>query len=382
MKRNFQRWILFAALLFIQACAIPPSNSPTTSNNAPIAEEEAPQPLATPTTLSFEIIPNPRLTQIEMIDAQNGWGQAEGMILRTEDGGQTWLNVTPPDIISDPAYAKTFFIDENIGWIVIEDVDKPNAGLIYRTTDGGGLWQWRNVPFGRSHFGFTDTENGYALFSTGAAAGSMGVSVWTTSNGGGDFGRVFFHEPGFEYTLPFGGIKNGIAFRDTQNGWIGGTIPMDGVIWLYRSVDGGLSWFEQKVDLPAGYENYQTSTSAPLFFDDGSATLPVQLFGNEIGYVFYQSQDGGETWMPTLPVETYGTYAIANANEIVVWDGAETITFTSDGGETWSFHASNWQPLDLLYEIDFVSISEGWALTEDSLYRTQDGGKTWEKLGQ
>ncbi len=340
-------------------------------------------PLATPTAPSFETLPNPRLTHIEMLDPLNGWGQAEGMILRTEDGGASWFNVTPPDILSDPAYAKSFFLNEKIGWFLLEDVDKPNAGEIYRTLDGGGTWLWRAIPFGRAEFGFLDSENGYALFSMGAAAGSMGVSVWTTANGGGDYNRVFFHEPGFEYTLPFSGIKTGISFRDAQHGWVSGNVPMDGVIWLYRSVDGGLSWAEQKVDLPAGYENYQTSTYAPLFFDGGLATLPVQLSGENSGYVFYQSQDSGETWTATQPISVEGLYAIASPNEIVIWNGSPPLNSTHDGGNTWIYQAGDGLPdNNELRQLDFVNANNGWALTEDYLYRTNDGGKTWEKLSE
>ena len=365
MKHIYRNSLFLLTLLLITACAAPAAKF---------------QPLATPTASGFQIVPNPTLTRIEMLDPLNGWGQAEGMILRTEDGGESWLNVTPPDIISNPAYAASFFLDQTTGWIVLEDVDKPNAGEIYRTTDGGGLWQWRNVPFGRADFGFTDSENGYALFSMGSAAGSMGVSIWTTTNGGGDFGRVFFHEPGFEYTLPFGGVKNGISFRDSEHGWVGGAVPVAGSIWLYRSVDGGLTWAAQDVDLPAGYEDAQTSTFAPIFFDGNLATLPVQLFGEKSGLVFYRSEDGGETWDATLPVNLLGTFAIASHNEIIVWDGGDTLYSSDNGGETWNFHASDWQPAESLIALDFVNINDGWALTETGLFRTQDGGRTWEKL--
>lgn len=362
------------ALFLLTACTLP-------ANSAQPAAEIAEQaPLATPLAPSFASVPNPTLTQIDMLTPQEGWAQAEGMILRTEDGGVTWLDVTPSDIQSNPAYAKSFFLDPQTAWILLEDVDRPNAGLILRTTDGGAYWQWRAVPFGRSDFGFLDNENGYALFDMGAAAGSMGVSIWTTINGGGDYNRVFYHEPGFEYTLPFSGIKNGISFRDAQNGWVGGTLPMDGVIWLYRSLDGGFTWAEQSVTLPSGYENAQTSTDAPLFFDDRLATLPVQLFGEKLGLVFYQSQDGGETWTATQPIEVRGRYSIANANEIVVWDGSDTIYATANGGQTWTSHASDWQPNSALIALDFVNINAGWALTEYALYKTQDGGKTWQKL--
>ena len=54
------------------ASAVPPS--PTT----------APAPVASPTIQSFK-----------MLDANNGWAVSSANILRTTDGGSTWLNVTP-----------------------------------------------------------------------------------------------------------------------------------------------------------------------------------------------------------------------------------------------------------------------------------------------
>ncbi len=383
MKRNFSKLIiLLTALLLILACSISPTDTKEkaydTASEA-MEAETAPEALPTP---AFEIISAPVLTQIEMLDAQNGWAHADEMILRTENGGESWLNVTPPDILQNPAYSKSYFLDTQTGWLLLEDIDKPNAGMIFRTTDGGGVWNWRNVPFGRAEFGFSDLDNGYALFNMGAGAGSMGVSVWMTSNGGGDFARVFFHEPGFEYTMPFSGIKNGITFRDALNGWVTGSVPMDGVIWFYRTRDGGLSWEEEPMQLPAGYENAQTSTFAPRFFDLNVALLPVRLFSEESAMVFYRTSDGGETWTPTLPVPMSGKYAIASPDELIVWDGGTTLYASQDGGESWTFHATNWQPYDLLRTIDFVSATEGWALSEDGVYRTSDGGKTWEKPGQ
>ncbi len=370
---------LLAIPVLMTACTPPTANTEMTQEMP--ESESAPAeafPLATPTDApNVEIVPDPTLTQIEMLDPQNGWARAKGMILRTENGGESWLNVTPPDILQNPAYSKSYFLDAQTGWLLLEDIDKPNAGMIFRTTDGGGVWNWRNVPFGRAEFGFSDLDNGYALFNMGAGAGSMGVSVC-----GGDFARVFFHEPGFEYTMPFSGIKNGITFRDALDGWVTGSVPMDGVIWFYRTRDGGLSWEEQPLQLPAGYENAQTSTFAPRFFDLNVALLPVRLFGEESAMIFYRTNDGGETWTPTLPVPMSGKYTIASPNELIVWDGGTTLYISQDGGESWTFHATNWQPDDLLKTIDFVSATEGWALSEDGLYRTQDGGKTWEKLAQ
>lgn len=384
MNKINKIWALFFAVtLFLTSCNLPVSNSTENEvESSPTAQEPAATPLleilATP---ALEIVIAPSLTKIEMLDEQNGWGQAEGMVLRTEDGGETWVDVTPEDAFNDPAYAQSAFLTEKIGWILLEDLDSPTVGTIFRTTDGGASWRWRNTPFGRSYLGFLDAENGYALTGLGAGAGSMGVAIWETKNGGGDYDRTFVHQPGLDDSLPYSGIKNGITFRDKLNGWVTASVPRNGFIWFYRTRDGGFTWEHQELTMPNGYENAQTSARAPLFFDEMRALLPVQLFAEELAMAFYRTDDGGETWTATLPVPTSGKFSIASINEIVVWDGSSSVFFTADGGETWSFHASEWLPGDTLRKLDFVSATKGWVLTDLGLYRTDDGGKTWEKLG-
>jgi len=377
MKRNLKTYgLLSAAFLLLGACSLP-SSSPLANTTSEVAGVEN-----TPTAPSFEIVPNPVFTRIEMLDSQNGWGQAEDLVLRTEDGGATWLNVTPKDVLNDPAYAPAAFLSARVAWLLIEDVDKPNVGMIFYTEDGGANWLWGNAPFGNADFGFIDPENGYAMMSIGAAAGSMGVSIWKSNNGGVDFNRVYIHEPGFDDSLPFSGMKNGISFQDADHGWVAGAIPQDGYIWLYRTMDGGFTWTHQALSMPAGYEMYQTSADAPRFFDGGLGLLPVHLRGEELGLVFYRTNDDGETWVGTSPLLTRGVYAVISINEIVVWDGGETFYFTSNAGETWESTSTNWQPYDALTALDFVSLQEGWALADGRLFHTQDGGKTWKKLGE
>ncbi len=375
-----KKTILILTLLLVSCAPAPHAPAERSAESVPSAQIPAATPTAEP---SFEIVSAPALTQVEMLDEQNGWAQAEGLVLRTEDGGENWLNVTPSDILGDPAYAESFFLDAQTGWVLLQDLDKPTYGVIYRTTDGGKTWLWRNTPFGRSQINFLDVENGYALTDLGAAAGSMGVSIWVTNNGGGDFNRVFLHEPGLDNSLPLSGVKNGFDFIDSQNGWIAGTVPQDGFIWFYRTRNGGFSWELQDLAMPSDYENYQTSADAPLFFDGGLGLLPVHLFGEKSGFVFYRTKDRGETWQATTPLPMRGgEYALLSANEIILWDGFGIIYSTDNGGETWSESSTDWQPADSLRKLDFVSSTRGWALVGFDLYRTDDGGSTWEKLGE
>ncbi len=372
MMLKMRKWLILSASVFIiLACVIPtPTPAPPTEPPA----TETPEPVLTPS-----------LTKIEMLDEQNGWGQAEGMILRTEDGGETWLDVTPDKVYNDPAYAKSFFLDAKIGWILIEDVDGPMVGTLFHTTDGGQTWNWRNTPFGRSDFGFLDVERGYALTDLGAAVGSMGVAIWETKNSGGDWNRTFVHQPGLDDSLPLSGIKHGIAFRDPLNGWIGGSVPQNGYFWLYRTRDGGFTWTQQDPDMPDGYENAQAMVFAPIFFNENDGVLPVRLFWEETATAFYVTEDGGETWIVGLPVTMSGKYAIASLQDFWVWDGGGVIMLTNNGGGTWEFLPTNFEPGETLAALDFVSPSTGWVLTGDgeghrALYGTTDGGQSWDAL--
>ncbi|MBT3323097.1 MAG: hypothetical protein HN392_12510 [Anaerolineae bacterium] len=402
MKLNTKKIFLFiAALLMLTACAPAqvetiesiagdapelslPAHTEEVAEEVSLPSTEAPTEtlLATPTAEPrFEIIIAPALRKIEMLDSQNGWGQAEGMILRTEDGGETWLNISPENIFSDPAYAPSFFLDARTGWVLLANNEEYSQSVLYKTIDGGATWMWRNMPFGRADIGFLDAEKGYILENLGAGAGSNGVGIWTTENGGDDYNRVFLHEPGYDASLPISGIKNGIFFTDSQNGWVVGSQPQDGYIWLYRTEDGGFSWTHQDLALPFSYENAQTSIYAPVFFENGLAILPVYLYSEESATVFYRTVDNGERWTATSPLLARGKYAIVSADEIILWDGNVRIYSSDDSGETWGYRETDWQPADTLLAIDFISATEGWALSDEGLYGSKDGGLTWGKLG-
>ena len=369
MKINLKnRTLSLVSIFFLAACTVSPSASENMAS-----EMEC---------LALETVVAPVLTQIEMLDEQNGWAQAEGMILRTEVGGETWLDVTADKIYNDPAYAKSFFMDEKTAWVLIEDVDGPMVATLFHTIDGGQTWNWRNTPFGRSDFGFLDVEHGYALTNLGATVGSMGVAIWETKNSGGDWDRTFVHQPGLNDSLPFNGIKNGVSFVSKLDGWVSGFVPQDGFFWLYRTRDGGFTWEHQGLEFPAGYENAQVDVFAPQFFNEGDGVLAVNLLGEQMAIAFYLSIDGGETWNVHLPLVTDGMYSLISAQEFIVWDGGERMFTTKDGGLTWGFHESDFQPRERLVALDFVSLSTGWVLTEEGLYGTRDGGEHWVLLGE
>ncbi len=69
------------------------------------------------------------------IDASTGWavgGSTIRTMLKTTDGGATWIDLPANSITSNQMFDIAFF-DVNIGWVVTYD-------SIYRTVDGGNTW--------------------------------------------------------------------------------------------------------------------------------------------------------------------------------------------------------------------------------------------------
>jgi photosystem II stability/assembly factor-like uncharacterized protein len=185
-----------------------------------------------------------------------------------------------------------------------------------------------------------------------------------------------------------------MTFLDANTGWVTGTRPVGGEVYLFVTHDGGISWEQQSIPLPAGYETYQYMPQAPIFFGtDGFLPLMVYLSGT-INFTFYTTQDGGTTWTgdPTNANKVImpGSYAFADALNGWSWDGGTTLYYTTDGAQTWGGMSTSLDLSGRLTQIVFVpgpaGQFTGWALTNvddavhSQLYRTTDNGGTWLQL--
>ena len=72
----------------------------TSTSSAPIVDEGTPastRPAPIPADEShFRDGQDVDLTEIRMVSRSEGWGVAGAYVLKTQDGGQTWREVTPP----------------------------------------------------------------------------------------------------------------------------------------------------------------------------------------------------------------------------------------------------------------------------------------------
>jgi photosystem II stability/assembly factor-like uncharacterized protein len=85
---------------------------------------------------------------------------------------------------------------------------------------------------------------------------------------------------------------------------------------------------------------------------------------------------------PTLPsghIQRWDAVQAIGGTAIAFAVGKGTILTTTDGGRTW---ARVWRGAPELYDVDFVSVSTGWALGDGILLGTVDRGQHWRMLGQ
>ncbi len=393
---------LFAALgvllLATLACSLlpapatevpPPTETPTMILIPPTDTPVPPIPTDTPeipTATAFPVIPGPSLTTLEMFDEGNGWGTTEQYVLRTIDGGLNWVSVTPAGVASLGLLPNAYFQDTEHAWLLIP-VDQ-TSGMLYHTTSGGLAWNVYAVPFGNGQIQFLDASNGFVMTSLGGGAGSEAVAIYQTRDGGANWTRVYVNDPtvpGAGDSLPLSGQKIDMTFRDAAYGWVGGAVPRDGFTYLYLTTDGGLTWSQQALTLPPGFENSMTEVDAPHFFNPSEGILRVRLFSGVPTTVFYLTFDGGQTWGRTFPINAIGRHAYASLLDIFLWDGGPALYFSHDGGLTWGSTLPNLNLSDTLMRMDFVNASTGWALAfgeegRNLLYVTHDGGTTWTPL--
>jgi photosystem II stability/assembly factor-like uncharacterized protein len=339
----------------------------------------------TNTPLNPAIVPDPQFSSFHMTDATNGWAVGEKYLLRTADGGLTWLNVTPPSLAELGANVTgSHFLNASTAWLILLQAD-PMLVDLYHTTDGGLTWTTNPIPFDGGDMQFLDAQHGFVLTSLGAAADSQAVSIHQTSDGGLTWTRVFTNaptDPAASDSLPFSGQKSGITFLDAAHGWVGGSIPMQSYLYLYTTLDGGLTWGKQDPPLPNGFESAMTEVDAPVFFTALDGVLPVRLLAEPSSFIFYVTHDAGLTWTPTFPLNVTAQYWMANLLDLFLWNGGPDLFVSHDTGLTWDRVETGINVVDSLVHYEFADALTGWMLTRDAsghtmFWKTTDGGAAW-----
>ncbi|MFT3893069.1 MAG: hypothetical protein QM730_15680 [Anaerolineales bacterium] len=385
-----------ALVLALSACkgTATPADIPAAPAEAPTQESATdvpPSPYTdtpAPVTINAPIVEAPALVTIQFLNELDGYGVTDTQIVRTNDGGVTWYNVTPSTVTEAGFGVKLFALDVDHVWMQKPDfANYPNSGFLNRTTDGGITWTTITVPFSSSMLTFLDENNGWALADLGAGAGSNAVAIYQTADGGANWIQTYVNDPNLPNagdSLPLGGLKSDLVPLNMQTAYVTGVTYATGSVYLYRSDDGGHTWSAVTLPLPPGTENSQMSIESDqmAFVSANDGFLAVRISADTTQTAVYVTHDAGITWTltPTL-IPGYGPADFLSEQDAVLYNGAQFYV-TKDAARTW-----NIIPPDIVFgesynAMDFVNTTTGWLITYDptdhrTFYKTTDGGATW-----
>jgi photosystem II stability/assembly factor-like uncharacterized protein len=279
-----------------------------------------------------------------------------GKILKTIDGGLNWyITETVNQIPSD--FFTIYFVNDSIGFATRQHDD------IFKTTDGGESWHEISGNYDALYdFNFVNPLVGFAV-------GEYGV-IYKTTNGGDTWNLACFQNGKIDGTSLYG-----VNFINED---IGFAVGMDGLI--LKTINGGTSWMKY----------------APTYNDVSQLDFITRETGYAlIGGDFFKTTDSGKSWLNIgrpLTNQKTGPFDFIDENIGYVITGGTVGTSASsnkvyktiDGGISWlptgdKFGYFN----DDFYSIDFIDEKLGFVsggYNDRSVFRTKNGGNTWEKV--
>lgn len=362
---------------------------------APGAAELPPTPFPdtpAPVQVNAPLVESPAFVTFHFLNELDGWGVTETQIVRTNDGGITWYDLTPPGVTETGYSVQTFALDANRFWMQIPDFENFHGGTLHHTNDGGMTWTNFSTPFNGVDLQFLNARNGWALADLGVGAGSNAVAVYQTTDGGATWTQKFTNDPNLPdagKSLPLGGLKSGIAPVDMQTAWVYGVVYSSGTLYLYGTEDGGANWTPVvSLPLPQGAENFELGVDPEhmQFVSSTVGFMAVRMSGTATETALYITNDVGNTWSLTpTQIPGGGAADFLSDTEMVIFNG-EQFYVTRDAARTWSLIPPDVVFGDTFARMDFVNTMTGWVLTMDpadnrrTLYRTTDGGATWSPV--
>ena len=286
----------------------------------------------------------PRLSSVAFLDASTGWAAGDvGTILRTVDGGVTW---SPQAAGTSEGLTALTFVSPTSGWAV------GDHGVVLRTVDAGSTWvaQESGTTTGLTDVDFVSPTEGWtggeSLHTTTAGAVWSLQSPCTTRQD-----------------------LSSVDFVDLLTGWAVGAAGT-----IVHTADAGVSWAVQA-------SGTSETLSSVEFVDarNGWAVGGTAAFGETQRRIILHTRDGGLTWEAQLDTGDPPLDDVQFVDCRSGWAVGDngTILHTGNGGTTWSPQDSG--TTAHLVSLSFVGISAGWAVAADgAMVRTTDGGVAWE----
>ncbi len=335
-----------------------------------------------------------RIQKLYFLDEKNGWCISNTKLMKTTDGGDTWI-VTRQFPDNYYYFTSLFFVDKDKGFISNQmfgrESEKYSSLALSITTDAGDTW--KDTPYGNIM-----TLNSVQVVNKNIiwACGEGGAIIKST-----DFGSSFIRQKsGMQENL------NSFFATDSLNSYAVGN---KGVI--LKTSDGGESWMTQTSN--TSYSLYSVSFANSNYgwaVGNGGTILKTSNRGNNwivqnssyrntLRSVFFtdslhgyacgegglliSTSDGGTVWTQ-YPTNIYSSLqSIFFINKDVGWAAGVNFTIfkTTNGGQNWFSVASVGYTIT---KISFFDRDNGWCLINTGgdayLYKSTDGGINWKNF--
>ncbi len=271
--------------------------------------------------------------EFDFLDMSKGIGIDFSDILKTSDGGSSWISV-----FND--FSKIDFFNSGNGWLI----DRNLPGKMLHSSDAGHSWEDYNAGnIGNiSDLSFISQSTGFAI--------SDSSELLKTVNGGSTWDIV---------PIPLDSMfYSNIEFLDENVGFV-----VTNNSRFARTIDGGQSWNTYVFDTV----NFLRSS---FFFDESNGWVTGS------NGLCAQTNDGGLSW----DIQTIDTYYLTDIVFLDTDKGFMVSYYgelyqTNDGGVNWEFIKA----FDTeMIEIVFADNQNGWLVGKYKIYHTENGGTDWD----
>ena len=183
--------------------------------------------------------------------------------------------------------------------------------------------------------------------------GTAGGGVWKSSNGGATFNPIFD-----DYNQSIGAVEidptqpDQVVWAGTGEVWTRNSVSLgDGI---YKTNDGGTTWQRMGLEKSERIAGIQVNPKNP---DEVYVAVLGGLWSDSEDRGLYKTTDGGKTWNKILYVDK-----TTGCSDLAMDPSNPDVLYAS----FWEFRRSPW------------SFNSGG--NNSALYKTTDGGKTWNKI--
>lgn len=292
---------------------------------------------------SWKIVSNfPNTLCMDMMDSTGVIAGYQGSVYLSTDNGTSWQKINTG--IAD-YFSGVTIVSRDVFFLY-------NSGntKLYKTADRGKTWTTLNPGNSINSMSFVNAQVGYL--------GSYSGKILKTTDGGNSWQTTsqVAYSPSSIMAIQFISKDTGYAFRQWSD--------------FLATYDGGVTWkvLSTSFGFTMNTINFVTPALGYMGGDDG---------------VIYKTIDSGKTWASVTNLKSYG-----DGNEIYSMHffskdsgfavgGKGRIQQTADGGVTWKDYSPTYANFTAIH---FPTNTTGYATTTNNVFKTNDGGNSWQPL--